>query len=92
MNETSDVDIDFKRLYSKTNNPPAVTVEEFLDALSFSSCDRLCRMIFLLQFQMAQPAHYPSPMGSFFIPLRRSCVKSSLLRSFCTQLRHFVTL
>ena len=60
MNETSDVDIKFKRLYSKTNNPPAITVEEFLDALSFSSCHRSCRMIFLLQFQMAQPAHYPS--------------------------------
>lgn len=34
MNETNDVDAYFKRLYSKTNNPPPISVDEFLDIMS----------------------------------------------------------
>ncbi|CAF0989426.1 unnamed protein product [Adineta ricciae] len=33
MNEISDVDVYFKRLYSKTTNPPPISVDEFLDIL-----------------------------------------------------------
>jgi hypothetical protein len=34
MNEIADVDVYFKRLYSKTNNPPPISVDEFLDIMT----------------------------------------------------------
>ncbi|CAF1270900.1 unnamed protein product [Adineta steineri] len=34
MNEISDVDVYFKRLYSKTTNPPPISVDDFLDILT----------------------------------------------------------
>lgn len=34
MNEISDVDVYFKRLYSKTTNPLPISVDEFLDILT----------------------------------------------------------
>jgi len=34
MNEIADVDVYFKRLYSKTNNPPQISVDEFLDIMA----------------------------------------------------------
>jgi CCR4-NOT transcription complex subunit 1 len=34
MNEISDVDVYFKRLYSKTANPPPISVDEFLDIMT----------------------------------------------------------
>lgn len=34
MTEISDVDVYFKRLYSKTLNPPPISVDEFLDIMT----------------------------------------------------------
>ena len=34
MSEIADVDVYFKRLYSKTNNPPPISVDEFLDIMT----------------------------------------------------------
>jgi hypothetical protein len=34
MGEIADVDVYFKRLYSKTNNPPPISVDEFLDIMT----------------------------------------------------------
>ena len=34
MTEISDVDVYFKRLYSKTTNPPPISVDEFLDIMT----------------------------------------------------------
>ncbi|CAF4148281.1 unnamed protein product, partial [Rotaria sp. Silwood2] len=34
INEISDVDVYFKRLYSKTSNPPPISVDEFLDIMT----------------------------------------------------------
>jgi hypothetical protein len=34
MTEISDVDVYFKRLYSKSLNPPPITVDEFLDIMT----------------------------------------------------------
>ncbi|CAM4904070.1 unnamed protein product [Rotaria socialis] len=34
MNEISDVDVYFKRLYSKTTSPPPISVDEFLDIMA----------------------------------------------------------
>lgn len=34
MGEIADVDVYFKRLYSKTNNPPPISVDEFLDIMA----------------------------------------------------------
>ena len=34
MNDISDVDVYFKRLYAKTTNPPPITVDEFLDIMT----------------------------------------------------------
>jgi hypothetical protein len=34
MNEIADVDVYFKRLYSKTNHPPPISVDEFLDIMT----------------------------------------------------------
>lgn len=34
MNDIADVDVYFKRLYSKTNNPPPISVDEFLDIMT----------------------------------------------------------
>jgi hypothetical protein len=34
MNEISDVDVYFKRLYSKGPNPPSISVDEFLDIMA----------------------------------------------------------
>jgi hypothetical protein len=34
MSEIADVDVYFKRLYSKTTNPPPITVDEFLDIMT----------------------------------------------------------
>lgn len=34
MNEISDVDVYFKRLYSKTTNPPPISVDDFLDIMA----------------------------------------------------------
>ena len=34
MNEISDVDVYFKRLYSKASNPPPISVDEFLDIMA----------------------------------------------------------
>jgi len=34
MTEISDVDVYFKRLYSKSLNPPPISVDEFLDIMT----------------------------------------------------------
>ena len=34
MNEIADVDVYFKRLYSKTNTLPPISVDEFLDIMT----------------------------------------------------------
>jgi hypothetical protein len=34
ITEISDVDVYFKRLYSKTMNPPPISVDEFLDIMT----------------------------------------------------------
>ncbi len=34
MTDISDVDVYFKRLYSKTMNPPPISVDEFLDIMT----------------------------------------------------------
>ena len=34
MNEISDVDVYFKRLYSKAPHPPPISVDEFLDIMA----------------------------------------------------------
>lgn len=33
-NDIADVDVYFKRLYSKGNNPPPISVDEFLDIMT----------------------------------------------------------
>lgn len=34
MSDIADVDVYFKRLYSKTTNPPPISVDEFLDIMT----------------------------------------------------------
>jgi hypothetical protein len=65
MSEIADVDVYFKRLYSKTTNPPPISVDEFLDIMTRckdSQIQRekvkqtflfetkfLCRMFFIME-------------------------------------------
>jgi hypothetical protein len=53
MGEIADVDVYFKRLYSKTNNPPPISVDEFLDIMTRCKDSQIQRekvKIFLIFF------------------------------------------
>ena len=66
MSEIADVDVYFKRLYSKTNIPPPISVEEFLDIMTRCKDSQIQR-------EKVNASSYACPTSTLLVVCIRMC-------------------